>query len=455
MPSPKDIAGIEAIADLLRSAARDAKHRKIGIEIERIGMWPDCTPFGYEKTRSAEGEVREGAEALLLALSEQYGWPLSNNIAGRPLGLTPDTGNITLEPGSQLELATEATVDLGSLVEKTQTFEAAVDRVSCPWGLRWIGLGTNPCNGPESIDVIPATRYGLMTEYLGKRDTLGLSMMRVSSSVQVNLDYQSEEEGIEMLRVALAAAPLSYALFANSPLYKAKESGYLSFRREIWKHTDPDRTGLLNQAFDKGFNYKTYAEHLWNYPLMYLQNSKKEYVASQGKCLAQIAKGEVPGVEADAANRLNAVRQLFTEARIKPGYVEIRSLDGQRPRERYAAAAFWMGLLYDENARSLVLSELGKMSADSREQLLEASAKEGLAANTCGINLYKLSEKLLDAACLGLQTRGYGEEKFLKPIQENISEGVTPAERVLKIFRETPTKKIPAVIAYAAQNALD
>ncbi len=442
----------EAIAKLLRDSSRSVKDRKIGIEIERIGIWPDCTPFRYGGTRSAEGDDRPGAETLLRTLSETYGWPLQFNSEKQPLGLTPTSGIISLEPGSQVEMSTEADEQLDSLVKKAQDFEAKVDAVACPWGLTWIGLGVNPCNKVEDMDVIPYTRYRIMTEYLGKKARLATSMMRLTSSVQINLDYQSEEEGIDMLRAGLAAAPLSYAIFANSPLKEGKETGYLSYRYQIWQETDPDRAGVLHEAFADGFNFKSYADFLWDYPLMFAQDKNGQFVPANGSSLQAIFDGKLPNVIVDANNRMTAIRQLFTEARIKPGYVEIRSVDGQRPIERYAAAAFWMGILYDTDARNLVIEKLGHLSKETKNTLMVDCAKHGLNAQLNGQPIKYIAQEVLDAAKIGLERRGFGEEKYLEQVYGILRSGKTPAENVLDIFRIAETKKIKTVLAYASKR---
>jgi len=42
-------------------------------------------------------------------------------------------------------------------------------------------------------------------------------------------------------RLSLALQPVGTAMFANSPFTEGKPNGFLSFRSEIWRDTDPDR----------------------------------------------------------------------------------------------------------------------------------------------------------------------------------------------------------------------
>ena len=53
-----------------------------------------------------------------------------------------------------------------------------------------------------------------------------------------------------------ASTPIVSAMFANSSLYEGKPSGFISRRLHIWKHTDPDRCGILPFVFEAGFGYR-------------------------------------------------------------------------------------------------------------------------------------------------------------------------------------------------------
>lgn len=75
-------------------------------------------------------------------------------------------------------------------------------------------------------------------------------------ALQVNLDFESEQDMIEKMRVGLALQPIATALFANSPFRNGKDSGYLSWRQHVWQDTDPDRCGNLPFVFDQDFTFE-------------------------------------------------------------------------------------------------------------------------------------------------------------------------------------------------------
>lgn len=431
--------GWEQIAALLSSGAKPASERRIGVETERLGMWLDGKALHYRSQKDSEGNDRPGAGQILDTLSAKHGWKKSVIDNGQTLVLSAPFGKVSLEPGSQMEVSTSATPELPSQARTIVAFEKQVCELSKPFGLRWLGIGVNPVQRVDEIDVIPLSRYAAMTEYLGRRGRLATSMMRLTTSIQINLDYESESEAIEMLRVGLACAPLSYALFANSPFSEGKESGFLSFRGEIWRNTDPDRTGLVAEAFDPGFDFVKYAQLAWQRPLMFAQDRNGVFVPANGVSLEQISDRRVPEamkeVVVDENNRMHALRELFFEARLKPGYVEIRSIDGQMPRLRDASVAFWTGLLYSPEARRRALCCLGDKAIEERQRLWVASTKLGLEAPLGKGTLMHCARELLPLAAEGLKARGFGEEAFLEPVEAILSTGKNPAQELLEKFR--------------------
>ncbi len=444
----------KAVAEMLRKSCRREQDRRIGIEIERIGMWPDGQALNYRNQTGPKGEVRYGAEVLLDTLQKNHpDWTPTKGDGGRLLGFSTPLGKVSLEPGSQLELSVDATDDLTNQVEMATQFEAEVDAITGPWGLKWIGLGVNPAGKVPDIDVIPSHRYDIMTEYLGKRARLGTSMMRLTSSLQINLDYTTEAEGMNMLRAAIAAAPVSYALFGNSPIVERKKVAVLSYRHSIWLECDPDRTGLLPEVFASNFNFEKYAELVARRPLMFAQVKDGTYVPANGLSFLDIAEGKLPGAIADENNGLNSLRELFTDARIKPGYVEVRSIDGLRPRERYAAVAFWVGLLYSAEARELAIHHCSAATSSNRETVWKAAAAHGLSAEVEDCSLRPLAQQLAEVAKRTLLKRNFGEERFLEPVWEILKTGKNPGQVSLDLYQaaKDPHAGMARLIEHNAQ----
>ena len=70
-----------------------------------------------------------------------------------------------------------------------------------------------------------------------KVGTRGLDMMFRTCTVQVNLDFSSEADMRDKMRVGLALQPIATALFANSPFTENKPNGFLSLPlRDLARH---------------------------------------------------------------------------------------------------------------------------------------------------------------------------------------------------------------------------
>ena len=74
---------------------------------------------------------------------------------------------------------------------------------------------------------------------------MGLDMMKRTTTIQANFDFESESDMKKKFRVAQSIQPVIIALYANSPFIEGKLTDFLSYRSHIWTKTDNDRCGLL------------------------------------------------------------------------------------------------------------------------------------------------------------------------------------------------------------------
>ena len=103
---------------------------------------------------------------------------------------------------------------------------------------------------------MPKGRYAIMRRYMPMVGKLGLDMMTRTCTVQVNLDYASEQDMVRKLRVSLLLQPLATALFANSPFTEGRPNGFLSYRAHVWTDTDNQRSGIPAVMFEDGFRLR-------------------------------------------------------------------------------------------------------------------------------------------------------------------------------------------------------
>ncbi|MEO1613718.1 MAG: glutamate-cysteine ligase family protein, partial [Pseudomonadota bacterium] len=232
----------DQLAGYLETGCKPKADWRIGTEHEKFGYCLETLkPIPYDGDRSIR--------ALLEGLRDAYGWaPLEEG--GNIIGLTKDGANVSLEPGGQLELSGAPLETIHQTCDEVNVHLEEVKTIADKLGMGFIGLGAAPDWTHEQMPMMPKGRYRLMTDYMGKVGTHGTQMMYRTCTVQVNLDFATEADMVQKLRVALALQPVATALFANSPFFEGKKNGHVSWRSRIWRDLDADRTGMLPFVFE-------------------------------------------------------------------------------------------------------------------------------------------------------------------------------------------------------------
>ncbi len=428
------IGARDELVEWLAAGAKPKDAWRLGTEHEKVPFYRrDASPVPYEG----------GIRALLDGLAGQNGWqPILED--GRPIGLyDPDGGGaISLEPGGQFELSGAPLAGIHESAAELDRHLAETTRVAEPLGIAFLTLGMSPKWSRAATPVMPKSRYRIMTGYMPKVGTRGLDMMYRTATVQVNLDYGSEADMVKKLRVSLALQPVATALFANSPFSDGRPNGFLSMRSEIWRHTDPDRTGMLAFAFEDGMGYERYVDWALDVPLYFVKRDAVYHDAS-GASFRDLLAGrlpQLPGERAVLSDWANHLSTLFPEVRLKR-YLEMRGAD-VGPRERIVAlTALWVGLLYDEAALDGAWDLVKGWSAEERERLRAEVPRLGLKAEIAGRPLREVARDVLALSRAGLARRavrdaaGADETRYLDPLERIVASGRTPAEEALDQYR--------------------
>jgi glutamate--cysteine ligase len=246
---------------------------------------------------------------------------------------------------------------------------------------------------------------------------------------------------VKKLRVSLALQPVATALFANSPFTEGKPNGFLSFRSQIWTDTDADRSGMLPWAFEDGMGFERWVDYALGVPMYFVKRGDK-YIDVAGRSFRDFFAGklaELPGERPTISDWANHLSTIFPEVRLKR-YLEMRGADGGPWRRLPSLAAFWVGLLYDEDSLSACWDLVKGWSAAERQKLRDDVPKLGFAAEIRGRNVLTLAQETLRFAARGLARRkfldrnGRDETRYLRPLEESIARGTTPAEELLEKF---------------------
>jgi glutamate--cysteine ligase len=277
----------DQLAQYLADGCKPKADWRIGTEHEKFGYCKDThKPLPFLGKRSIE--------AVLGGLRDRYGWaPVTEG--GFLIGLEKDGANVSLEPGGALELSGAPVETIHQTCDEVNVHLAEVKSIADEIGVGFIGLGAAPSWSHDEMPLMPKGRYKLMDAYMDKVGTSGKMMMRRTCTVQVNLDFSSEPDMIQKMRVAIALQPVATALFANSPFFDGKPNGHKSWRARIWRHLDDARTGMLPFVFDEDFGFERYVEYMLDVPMYFVYRDGK-YVDALGQSFRDFLKGQLPAL---------------------------------------------------------------------------------------------------------------------------------------------------------------
>jgi glutamate--cysteine ligase len=431
----KPIERRDELVDWLAQGVRPKPAFRIGTEHEKF-------VFTLEGHRPMPYEGRRGIRALLEGMQHLLGWqPIMEG--EHIIGLSDVTGGgaISLEPGGQFELSGAQVETVHQTSSELMAHLAQVREVAKPLHIGFLGIGMTPNWTLAEIPKMPKGRYRIMTAYMPKVGTLGLDMMYRTCTVQTNLDFSSEADMVKKLRVSIALQPVATALFANSPFTDGKPNGFLSFRAEIWRHTDADRTGMLPWAFEDGMGFERWVDYALDVPMYFVKHGD-EYVDVAGQSFRDLIARKLPGMpgaSATISDWSNHLSTTFPEVRLKR-YLEMRGADSGPLASLLALPAFWAGILYDDASLDAAWDLVKGWTAEDRQKLRDEVPKAGLATLVRDRTVLEIANDALRLAYAGLARRkrldaaGHDETLYLEPLQDRLARGTTPAEDLLEKF---------------------
>jgi glutamate--cysteine ligase len=433
------ITSLRQLADYIAAGCKPAAEYRIGTEHEKFGFrLADYSIPPYVPADGQPGSIR----GLLEGLHAQGGTPITDR--DNIIGLKQGDAAISLEPAGQLELSGAPLETLHETAAELEAHYAQVRSVARDLQLGFLPAGFHPTATRAQVPWMPKGRYAIMRRYMPLVGTLGLDMMTRTCTVQVNLDYASEQDMLRKLRVSLILQPLATALFANSPFTEGRPNGYLSYRAQVWTDTDNDRSGMPKVMFEPGFGFERYVEWLVDHVPMYFIYREGRYIDVAGASFRDFMAGRlhnVSGSEATVGDFADHVTTVFTDVRIKR-YLEMRGADAGRADMMVAQSALWVGLLYDESALAAAEALVRDATWEDAVGLRAAVPREGLDAAWRGGRLRDLARDVVAVAQDGLRARarldsaGRDESGYLEPLVAIVNGEPTQAEHWLARFHQ-------------------
>ncbi len=355
------------------------------------------------------------------------------------IGLKRQNQKITTEPGFQYELSGAPFKNIHSVCSENNSHFNELKEVFKSTNITTSSIAYDPFNKLIDIPKSPKERYKIMTAEMPKGGKLSLEMMYKTAGIQINYDYTSEEDFEKKFKLGNYLAPLTIALFANSPFYENKLSGFLSYRGKVWQETN--RGGIMPIAFEK-VDFEKYMDLAINYPILFLKKNEK-YYSPNGQTFKDFIngnlsflKGQKPTLE-DFENHLGTI---FTEIRLKQ-VIEFRSLDTCNFGCICNGPSFFTGLIYGSLDETYEIIKNWK-----KEEVMEAylnAPKQGLNTLLSNKKLIDWGRIFLELSKKGLEKRnelnksGKNEIIYLRHIEEIINNKKTRAEMLIEQFNKT------------------
>ncbi|CAI3941412.1 MULTISPECIES: glutamate--cysteine ligase [Commensalibacter] len=433
------ITSTTQLAEHLAEGCKPTSKWRIGTEHEKFGFILNQENERYLLPPAYEPN---GINAILTSMQRRNSEWKGIYDQGNLIGFDTDRGAISLEPAGQFELSGAPVNDIHAAKQEIELHFQDVHQAADPLNIGFAPIGFHPFATRAQMPWMPKERYKIMKAYMPKVGTLGLDMMTRTCTVQVNLDFSSEEDMARKMRVSLALQPLATALFANSPFYEGKPSGYQSTRAHIWTDTDNNRSGMPPAFFEEGFGFEQYVEWLIDVPMYFVIRDGK-MIDVAGESFRNWLNGKAPnGFENQPVTMgdfKNHITTAFPDVRLKQ-YIEMRGADAGSQEMMLAMSAFWTGLLYD--SATLIAAEklVKEYSWQEYIELRPQVIKSGLSVLLGKENLRHFGKRILALAMDGLKARhlqnlqGQDERIFLAPLEEIVHGGPCQAEYWLQRY---------------------
>jgi glutamate--cysteine ligase len=187
--------------------------------------------------------------------------------------------------------------------------------------------------------------------------------------------------------------------------------------------------------------FERYVDYALDVPMYFVKRGDR-YIDVAGLSFRDLLAGKLaalPGERATISDWANHISTIFPEVRLKR-YLEMRGADGGPWRRLPALPAYWVGILYDDDALDAAWDLVKGFSAQERQTLRDEVPRLGFKATIGGRSVLQLAKSTLALAEKGLARRrrfdanGHDESRYLRPIQEYVARGITPAEELLEKF---------------------
>ncbi|MFW6015954.1 MAG: glutamate--cysteine ligase [bacterium] len=411
------------LVEYFRSGEVDNSKFKLGMEIEHFIVKKDTMEaVPYYGLDGIEGILKE---MLKNAWQGVYD---NKNI----IGLQGDKADISLEPGGQFELSLHPVNSLKEIDSIYKVFLNDISDILKERNLILLNLGYQPVTNIYNIPLLPKKRYEYMYRYFEDKGKYAHNMMKGTASIQLNIDYSSEEDFAKKMRVANFLSPFVYYFFDNSPFFEGKITNDFRARSLIWDNCDNARCGFVNNVFKKDFSYSDYADYILNLPSITYMKKDRLYYSGEDRIKDIFVPGDFSKKEME-----HFLSMAFPEVRLKK-YIELRSGDSLPYPYNLAYIAFLKTLLYNQSNLDNLYKESLAFSEDS---ILKLKANINNNENDIIIKDRPIDEYMSFLLSMVEKPLEKEEKKYLIYLEEIIKDKEYLKNKTLNLYNSGSTLK--------------
>jgi glutamate--cysteine ligase len=420
--------------DYFVSGIKHKKNLKIGVEHEKFILDKDTLlPRNYDEING----IRDILEKL-----STIGWvPVYDDNQKTIVALTKDRESITLEPGGQIELSGAPLDNIHETCEETTNHLRELKKLGEEFNFILLGMGVEPNLTLEDFPWMPKQRYKIMKEYMKRSGTLGQHMMKRTCTNQVNIDFFSEEDMINKLRLMLNLEAIATAFFPTLLLIKVQFPSI-----KVYDLISGIIPTLIEQAcfhlfLIKTLTLKRYTDYALNVPMYFIKRDNK-YIDMTKYTFKEFFEGKCINTnhEVTLKDWEDHLTTLFPQARLKQ-YIEIRSMDACNWDLICSQPAFWVGMLYVDEILDKVNEITEGWSNEDRYYLNQRVPEDGLQTKFKQKKIIDFAQEFYELSKKGLEKRNrlskngeFNESIHMKELENNLEIGCSPADCLINKF---------------------
>ena len=359
----------------------------------KMGLEWECFIVNKDNLNIIPYHGTPGVEFILEKLAEKLELE-SQYDNGNIIALKGKNFAITLEPSGQIELSSGQFKKIGEFKKECELFINTLKSITEEYNLALMPTSYHPLLTTDDLNFIPKTRYNYLAYSFAKfGQHLAHDMMKLTTSIQLSIDYSSEQDFIKKIKTVNQLAPVMIAMYCNSPFKENKDSGFLSYRGHVWENTDKTRCGFIKGSFDPDFGYQKYVKTLLDLPMVI---GFKDESPSELNGITYREYFQKHRTTLSINDWVDHISYLFTVVRAKQ-FIETRFYDNQQSLEMLLTVpALIKGLFYADDT---ILDRVYKLtycpSLDKAIRLKQTALRDGLAAKYDNYTFLEAAQQIL------------------------------------------------------------